>query len=64
MPLMDSFKQQLQRNLLYTAVTRAKKRVILVGTYSALEKAVINDKEDQRNTLFKDRIMIQKAVMA
>ena len=56
MPLMDSFRHQLQRNLLYTAVTRAKKRVVLVGTHTALEKAVLNDREDQRNTLFKDRL--------
>lgn len=51
MPLMDSFKQQLQRNLLYTAVTRAKHRVFLIGTKSALVSAVQNDREDQRNTL-------------
>jgi len=56
MPLVDSFRHQLQRNLLYTAVTRARKRVILVGTYSALSAAVANDREDLRNTLFRDRI--------
>lgn len=56
MPLMNSFKQQLQRNLLYTAVTRAKHRVFLVGTKSALASAVGNDKEDQRNTLFRPRL--------
>lgn len=56
MPLMNSFKQQLQRNLLYTAVTRAKHRVFLVGTKSALASAVENDKEDQRNTLFRPRL--------
>lgn len=57
MPLVDSFKHQLQRNLLYTAVTRAKKRVFLVGSATALGAAVINDKEDQRNTLFRDRLL-------
>lgn len=56
MPVVDSFHHQLQRNLLYTAVTRAKKRVVLVGTASALEKAVRNAKEDDRNTLFLDRL--------
>lgn len=56
MPIVDGFKHQLQRNLLYTAVTRAKKRVILVGTETALTKAVQNAKEDARNTLFVDRL--------
>lgn len=56
MPLVDSFRHQLQRNMLYTAVTRAKKRVFLVGTWSALASAVANDREDLRNTLFKDRL--------
>lgn len=56
MPIMNGFGKQLQRNLLYTAITRAKKQVILVGTRSALEKAVLNDKEDTRKTLFSYRI--------
>lgn len=56
MPLVDSFKHQLQRNLLYTAVTRAKQRVFLVGTRTALATAIRNDKEDQRNTLFRPRL--------
>jgi exodeoxyribonuclease V alpha subunit len=57
MPVVDSFKHQLQRNLLYTAVTRARKRVILIGTQTALTKAVQNDREDLRNTLFVDRLL-------
>jgi exodeoxyribonuclease V alpha subunit len=38
----------LQRNLLYTAVTRAKKLVILIGTRRALHIAVKNNKVSQR----------------
>lgn len=57
LPVVDSFGHQLQRNLYYTAITRAKKKVILIGTRSALQRAVINNKEDQRNTLFLDRIV-------
>jgi exodeoxyribonuclease V alpha subunit len=56
MPIVDSFRHQLQRNLLYTAVTRAKKKVILVGTRTALQKAILNDKEDMRRTLLKERL--------
>lgn len=56
MPLVDGFRHQLQRNLLYTAVTRAKKKVFLIGTHSAMRVAVMNDREDLRNTLLKERL--------
>ena len=56
MPLLDSFSIQLQRNLLYTAITRAKQKVILVGTQSALSKAVFNDFEGQRNSALQARL--------
>ena len=57
MPIVESFGRQLQRNLLYTAITRASKKVILVGTKTALSKAIANDNEDQRNTLFLERLL-------
>jgi len=56
MPLLDSFSIQLQRNLLYTAITRAKKKVILVGTTSALAKATMNDFEGRRNSALRIRL--------
>jgi len=57
MPLVTGFYHQLQRNLLYTAITRAKKQVVLIGHQEALEKAVSNAKEDARATLFLDRLL-------
>ena len=57
MPLVKGFRHQLQRNLLYTAITRAKKRVILVGHPEALERAVMNNRPDDRNTLFLERLV-------
>lgn len=57
MPLVSSFNHQLQRNLFYTAVTRARKKVILVGHHSAMERAVANDREGDRNTLFLYRLV-------
>jgi exodeoxyribonuclease V alpha subunit len=48
MPVVTQHYMMLQRNLLYTAVTRAKKLVILVGTRRALHIAVKNDKVSQR----------------
>ncbi len=49
-PVATQHYLMLQRNLLYTAVTRAKKLVILVGTRKAIRIAVQNDKTTQRHT--------------
>lgn len=56
MPLIRGFGFQLQRNLLYTGITRARQRVYLIGHRDALARAVANDREDIRNTLFPDRL--------
>lgn len=56
MALVNSHAIMLQRNLLYTAVTRAKRKVILVGTKRALERAVENVRTSQRHTLLAERI--------
>ncbi|HID54785.1 MAG TPA: ATP-dependent RecD-like DNA helicase, partial [Anaerolineae bacterium] len=50
MPVATQHYMMLQRNLLYTAVTRAKKLVILVGTRKAIAIAVKNNKTTQRHT--------------
>ncbi len=50
LPVMTQHYLLLQRNLLYTAVTRAKKLVILVGTRKAIAIAVKNDKVAARHT--------------
>ena len=49
-PIHFQQSRMLQRNLLYTAITRAKKLVILVGTRQALHKAVDNDITDERHS--------------
>lgn len=46
----------LNRRLLYTAVTRAKRLLVLVGSRIALERAVRNHREDQRLTGLKERL--------
>lgn len=48
MPLMPQHYMMLQRNLLYTAVTRAKKLVVLVGSRKAVYMAVQNNKVSER----------------
>jgi len=47
----------LQRNLLYTGITRAKEKVILLGHGAAIEKAIGNATVTKRNTLLKERII-------
>lgn len=54
--LVNSHFIMLQRNLLYTAVTRAKRKVILVGTKRALALAVQNVRESRRFTLLTQRL--------
>lgn len=56
MPFHSMFSVQLQRNLLYTAVTRAKKKVFVFGEYKALLKAIKNDSVAKRNTAFAQRL--------
>lgn len=56
MPWVPGFSHQLQRNLLYTAITRAKRKAILVGSPESVGVAVANTRTDIRNTLFLDRL--------
>lgn len=56
LPLVPGHHIMLQRNLLYTAVTRAKKLVILLGTKAALQTAVMNDRTRKRYTLLAERL--------
>jgi len=46
----------LQRNLIYTAVTRGRKLVVMVGTKKALAIGVKNDKTQKRYTRLNDRL--------
>jgi len=48
LPLLTQHYLMLQRNLIYTAVTRAKKLVVIVGSRKALAMAVKNNKVAQR----------------
>jgi exodeoxyribonuclease V alpha subunit len=49
-PILTQHYLLLQRNLLYTAVTRAKQLVVLVGTRRAIWIAVKNDKVSERHS--------------
>lgn len=54
--MVPSHYIMLQRNLLYTAITRAKESVILVGSKSAVRTAVENDKTRRRYSLLAERL--------
>lgn len=56
MVLVNSHAIMLQRNLFYTAITRAKRKVILVGTKRAVQTAVQNQRTSRRFTLLIPRL--------
>ncbi|MBQ4514834.1 MAG: ATP-dependent RecD-like DNA helicase [Anaerolineaceae bacterium] len=56
MPILMTHYVMLQRNLVYTGVTRAKKLLVIVGTKKALSMAVRTTVINKRNTLLAKRI--------
>lgn len=56
MPFTMSHFVMLQRNLLYTGVTRAKKILVLVGEKKAVFYAIKNETTTGRNTMLKQRL--------
>ena len=56
LPVMTQHFILLQRNLIYTGVTRAKELVVLIGTKQALAIALRNDKPQKRMTRLCDRM--------
>jgi exodeoxyribonuclease V alpha subunit len=55
-PILTSHYMMLQRNLLYTAVTRARRLVVLVGSLKAIGLAVRNNKVTERFTRLQQRL--------
>jgi exodeoxyribonuclease V alpha subunit len=55
-PLLTQHYVMLQRNLLYTAMTRARKLVVIVGSRKALAIAVRNNQIQKRYTLLGERL--------
>jgi exodeoxyribonuclease V alpha subunit len=56
MPLMTQHFIMLQRNLFYTALTRAKKLSVIVGSTKALWIAIKNDSPVKRNSLLAEKL--------
>lgn len=56
MPLLTGPKMLLNRNLLYTGVTRAKSCVTILGSRETVKQMIANENEQKRYTGLKDRI--------
>ncbi len=56
-PIVKGYGKMLYRKLIYTAVTRCKKKLYLIGEIEALEMAISNNDTDIRNTTLKIRII-------
>ena len=56
MPVLMNHYVMLQRNLIYTGITRARKICVLIGTAKALAYAIHNMTVLKRNTKLKERL--------
>ncbi len=56
-PLVMAHSVMLQRNLLYTAITRARRLLVLVGSRRALQMAIENSEPSQRRSALAARVM-------
>ena len=55
-PLLTQHYPMLQRNLLYTAITRGRRLVVVAGSRRALAMAVRNDRPGERNSMLGVRL--------
>lgn len=64
MPLLKAHAIMLYRNLLYTGITRAKKKVVLVGQRAMLYMAIHRSSTSQRNTMLGERVRLYHKALA
>ncbi len=57
LPIVKGYGKMLYRKLIYTAVTRCKKKLYLIGEIEALEIAIANNESDVRKTSLKNMII-------
>jgi exodeoxyribonuclease V alpha subunit len=58
LPVVTQHYLLLQRNLIYTGITRGKRLVVLIGTKKALAMAIKNNKPQRRYTLLSERLAV------
>ena len=51
LPMVSQYSRMLQRNLLYTAITRAKSKLVLIGEPRAFAQAIKNEAVNRKTTL-------------
>jgi len=56
-PVVNNYGKMLYRKLIYTGVTRVKKKLYLVGEISALERAIKNNDTNLRRTTLKEMLI-------
>lgn len=57
LPWLPMFYKMLRRNILYTAITRAKVQVVIIGSKQAIHTAIHNTECDNRNTRLGERVV-------
>ena len=57
MPISSSFSRMLYNKLLYTGVSRAKKSLVLIGSFDAFNKCILNNYSEIRKTTLTYKIM-------
>ena len=60
-PLLKEHYVMLRRNVLYTAISRAKEKVTLIGQRQAVYMAIHKSDVDKRNTVLADRIVAYRS---
>lgn len=57
LPIVKGYKKMLYQKLIYTAVTRAKQKLYVIGDFEALKLAVKNTSDDVRRTTIKEYLV-------
>lgn len=57
LPILNSYGIMLYKKLIYTGITRAKDKLIILGEKTALEKAILIDRDESRKTSLKKFII-------
>ena len=57
MPICNSYRRMLYKKLIYTAITRAKKKLIIIGDPNSFAYGVKNDNEHVRKTSLLDKLL-------
>lgn len=57
LPMSFAYQRMLAKNLIYTAITRAKKKLVIVGDYNAFLYGISNTNYKIRNTTLKEKLL-------